>query len=546
MIEKTIFVTGGVCSSLGKGVAAASLGCLLESSGIRVTLQKIDPYLNVDPGTMNPYQHGEVYVTEDGAETDLDLGYYERFTSAVLSRDNSVTTGRVYQAVIERERRGEYLGQTVQVIPHITNEIKARIRAVAQNTDADVQLCEIGGTVGDIESVPFLEAIRQYGQERGRENVIFIHLTLIPYIGVAGEMKTKPTQHSVKELREIGIMPDILLCRTRHPLPKEMKEKIALFCNVPSQAVISAVDIESTIYEIPSWLRREGLDRIVIERLGLKTRQHDWSPWQKIVDTIKSAPRCARIAVIGKYMELQDAYRSLFEAIIHGGIGNDSRVEIIKLDAEEFESRPAAEILAGADAILVPGGFGMRGIEGKVQAIRYARENKIPFFGICLGLQCSVIEFTRNACGLANSNSTEFDPKTPHPVVSLLAEQRDIVDMGGTLRLGAWRCDVKQPSKAFSAYQQDTIMERHRHRYEVNNAYIETMQEHGMIVSGVCPQGNLVEMVEIPDHPWFVACQFHPEFKSRPRSPHPLFRDFVRAALEYQARKKENDPRTNQ
>ncbi|HNT33439.1 MAG TPA: CTP synthase, partial [bacterium] len=533
-MEKTIFVTGGVCSSLGKGVAAASLGCLLESSGLRVTLQKIDPYLNVDPGTMNPYQHGEVYVTDDGAETDLDLGYYERFTSAPLSRDNSVTTGRVYQAVIERERHGEYLGQTVQVIPHITNEIKSRILTVARNTDADVQLCEIGGTVGDIESVPFLEAIRQYGQERGRENVIYIHLTLIPYIGVAGEMKTKPTQHSVKELREIGIMPDILLCRTRSPLPKDMKEKIALFCNVAPRAVISAVDIQSTIYEIPSWLRQEGLDRIVVEKLGLKAHEHDWSPWQKIVDTIKSAPRCARIAVIGKYMELQDAYRSLFEAIIHGGIGNDSRVEIVKFDAEDLEQRPAGEILADVDGILVPGGFGMRGIEGKIQAIRYARENRIPFFGICLGLQCCVIEFTRNACGLAGANSTEFDPKTSHPVVSLLAEQRDIVDMGGTLRLGAWPCTVKPSSRAQSAYGQDEIMERHRHRYEVNNAYIEQMQEHGMIVSGICPQGNLVEMVEIPDHPWFVACQFHPEFKSRPRNPHPLFRDFVRAALEYQ------------
>lgn len=539
MIHKTVFVTGGVCSSLGKGVAAASLGCLLECSGLTVTLQKIDPYLNVDPGTMNPYQHGEVYVTEDGAETDLDLGYYERYTSAVLSKDNSVTTGRVYQAVIDRERRGGYLGQTVQVIPHITNEIKARIAKVAKNSDADVQICEIGGTVGDIESVPFLEAIRQYGQERGRENVLFMHLTLIPYLGVAGEMKTKPTQHSVKELREIGIMPDILLCRTKKALPKDMKEKIALFCNVSPSAVISAIDIQSTIYKIPSWLRGEGLDTIVVDRLGLKAKKHDWSPWQQVVDIITKSPKTARIAVIGKYMELQDAYRSLFEAIIHGGIGNESKVQIIKIDAEELEKKSPEEVFKDMDidGILVPGGFGTRGIEGKIAAVKYARENKIPFFGICLGLQCSVIEYARNVCKLDGANSTEVEPQTAHPVVSLLAEQHDVVDLGGTLRLGAWQCEVIENTKASQAYREETIFERHRHRYEVNNEFLEPLEKCGLVISGRCPTGNLVEMVEIPEHPWFLACQFHPEFKSRPRDPHPLFREFVKATLKYQSGK---------
>jgi CTP synthase len=537
-----IFVTGGVCSSLGKGIACASIGCLMEARGYSVILQKFDPYINVDPGTMSPYQHGEVYVTNDGAETDLDLGYYERFTSASITRKCSVSTGQIYEAVIKRERRGGYLGKTVQLIPHITDEIKRRVFEVAEEINADFQICEIGGTVGDIEGFPFLEAIRQIGWELGKERVLFIHLTLVPTITVAGEVKTKPTQHSVNKLREIGIQPHMLLCRTAYPLNKELKEKIALFCNIPAEAVVSARDIQTTIYEIPLAYREEGLDDLVLQHFGFQNGEPDMRDWKKIVATIKNPRRGpVHIAVVGKYIRLQDAYRSVYDALIHGGLANNAGVEIHPVHAEEIEKKGPDELLKDMDGILVPWGFGKRGIEGKIQTIQYARESKIPFFGICLGMQCSVVEFARHKLGLEGASSTEFDSDTPHPVISLLDEQRKIADKGGTMRLGAYPCSLVKGTNARKAYNEETISERHRHRWEFNNEYREMFAHEGFIVSGSSPDEKLVEIVELKDHPWFVGCQFHPELKSRPRDPHPLFRSFIRASLEYHDAKESTD-----
>jgi len=518
-------------------VACASIGCLLEARGYSVILQKLDPYINVDPGTMSPYQHGEVYVTEDGAETDLDLGYYERFTHAAITRKCSVSTGQIYDAVIKRERKGGYLGKTVQLIPHITDEIKRRVAEVSEDGGADFQICEIGGTVGDIEGYPFLEAIRQIGWELGPQRVLFIHLTLVPLITVAGEVKTKPTQHSVNKLREIGIQPSILLCRTSVPLNREMKEKIALFCNIPPQAVVSARDIQTTIYEIPLAYREEGLDELVVKHFGLNGGEPDLREWKKIVTTIKNPPRGpVKIGVVGKYIRLQDAYRSLYDAIIHGGLANKAGVEICPIHAEEVEKKGPREMLAGMDGVLVPWGFGKRGIEGKIATIQYTREHRIPFFGVCLGMQCGVVEFARNILGLKEASSTEFDPDTPDPVISLMDEQRKIVDKGGTMRLGAYPCILKKGTKAREAYGTDEVYERHRHRWEFNNQYLEAFEQQGFIVSGTSPGGHLVEIVELKDHPWFLGCQFHPELKSRPRAPHPLFKAFIRAALEYHER----------
>ena len=534
MATKFIFVTGGVLSSLGKGLASASTGSLLESRGFKVTLLKCDPYINVDPGTMSPFQHGEVFVTDDGAETDLDLGHYERFTEARLTKDNNITTGQIYFSVITKERRGDYLGGTVQVIPHITDEIKRGILRVAK--DMDVVIVEVGGTVGDIESLPFLEAIRQLKADVGRENVLYVHLTLVPYISAAGELKSKPTQHSVKELLEIGIQPDILLCRADRDLPKEMKKKIALFCNVSEKAVITARDV-STIYEVPLAFHREGLDALVMQMLGLPEREQYLSAWERIVATQKNPARRVTIAVVGKYVELRDAYKSLFEAITHGGIANDCQVTIKAVDAEKIERDGPKDHLHEVSGVLVPGGFGGRGIEGKIAAISYAREELVPFFGICLGMQCAVIDFARNVCGLNGANSREFDPHTPHPVIDLLPDQRGITNLGGTMRLGAYPCRLVPASKASLAYEASEISERHRHRYEVNNEYRDVLSRQGLVFSGFSPDGNLVEMVELHDHPWFVAGQFHPEFKSRPRRPHPLFRAFIRASLAYQEQK---------
>jgi CTP synthase len=531
MTTKYVFVTGGVLSSLGKGLASASIGCLLESRGFTVTLLKCDPYINVDPGTMSPFQHGEVFVTDDGAETDLDLGHYERFTEARLTKANNITTGQVYFSVITKERRGDYLGGTVQVIPHITDEIKRGILRVGK--DVDVTIVEVGGTVGDIESLPFLEAIRQLKVDVGRENILYVHLTLVPYITAAGELKSKPTQHSVKELLEIGIQPDILLCRADRDLPKDLKKKIALFCNVSEKAVITARDV-STIYEVPLVLHQEGLDGLVIRMLGLPERSQDLSGWGRIVHTIKHPSRQVTIAVVGKYLELRDAYKSLNEAIMHGGIANECQVTIKAVDAEKIERDGPKEYLRDVSGVLVPGGFGVRGIEGKIGAISYAREELVPFFGICLGMQCAVIEFARNVCGLTGANSREFDPHTPHPVIDLLPDQQGITNLGGTMRLGAYPCRLIKPSKTNQAYDAQDISERHRHRYEVNNEYRDILERHGLLLSGYSPNGTLVETVELPYHPWFVGGQFHPEFKSRPRRPHPLFREFIRAALVYQ------------
>jgi CTP synthase len=539
MATKFVFVTGGVLSSLGKGLASASIGSLLESRGFKVTLLKCDPYINVDPGTMSPFQHGEVFVTDDGAETDLDLGHYERFTEARLTKDNNITTGQIYFSVITKERRGDYLGGTVQVIPHITDEIKRGILRVAK--DVDVVIVEVGGTVGDIESLPFLEAVRQLKADVGRENVLYVHLTLVPYINAAGELKSKPTQHSVKELLEIGIQPDILLCRADRDLPKEMKKKIALFCNVSEKAVITARDV-STIYEVPLSLHREGIDELVMRMLGLPERAQDLSVWERIVHTVHHPSRQVAIAVVGKYLELRDAYKSLFEAIAHGGIANDCQVTIKAVDAEKVERDGPKEHLADVSGVLVPGGFGSRGIEGKIAAITYAREELVPFFGICLGMQCAVIEFARNLCGFTGANSREFDPHTPHPVIDLLPDQRGITNLGGTMRLGAYPCRLVPSSKAGQAYGAGEISERHRHRYEVNNEYRDSLSRHGLLLSGFSPDGNLVETVELPSHPWFVSGQFHPEFKSRPRRPHPLFREFIRASLAYQAANQKTDP----
>jgi CTP synthase len=539
-MTKYVFVTGGVVSSLGKGIAAASLGAILESRGIKVTHLKLDPYINVDPGTMSPFQHGEVFVTEDGAETDLDLGHYERFTRAKMGKRNNFTTGQIYESVIKKERRGDYLGRTVQVIPHITDEIKLHIKNGAQG--ADVAIVEVGGTVGDIESLPFLEAIRQMGIEEGRQNTCFIHLTLLPYIATAGELKTKPTQHSVKELREIGIQPDVLLCRADRPVPDDERRKIALFTNVAHEAVISVVDSDS-IYKIPAMLHDQMLDEIVCHKLNILARAADLSVWNKLIDALEHPERSVNIAFVGKYVDLTESYKSLSEALIHAGIHTRSKIAIHYLDSEAIE-RDGTDALAGMDAILVPGGFGKRGVEGKIAAIRFARENKVPYLGICLGMQLAVIEFARDVAGMEGAHSTEFDPDTPHPVIALITEwldregrveKRDAdADLGGTMRLGGQACALVADSLARKVYGADTIVERHRHRYEVNNIYLNRLQQAGLKVSGKSEDGRLCEMVELPDHPWFIGCQFHPEFTSSPRAGHPLFTAFVRAALAHQ------------
>ncbi len=526
---KYIFVTGGVVSSLGKGIAAASLGRLLVERGLSVTMQKFDPYINVDPGTMSPFQHGEVFVTDDGAETDLDLGHYERFIDRSLSRQNNVTTGWIYQTVINKERRGEYLGSTVQVIPHITDEIKNAIRRTAPGHD--VVITEIGGTVGDIESLPFLEAIRQFRQEVGRDNALFIHLTLVPYIAAAGELKTKPTQHSVRDLMEIGIQPDILICRSEQPIAVDIKRKIALFCNVDFGCVIESPDVKS-IYEIPLRFLEQGLDREVCQRLRLETREPDLQGWRSMSERILRPNKRVRIAVVGKYTDLRDAYKSVQEALIHGGIPNDAKVDVEWIASDQFTDQPAtARLLSGYDGLLIPGGFGERGIGGMVEAIRWARENDLPFFGICLGLQVAIIEFARNVCRLPDTNSTEFEPNCETPVISLMHSQRDVSDLGGTMRLGAYAARLRPGSRAAQAYGSTEISERHRHRWEVSNAYRDVLAEFGLRLSGQSPDGGLVEVIELPDHAWFIGCQFHPELKSRPTRPHPLFAGFIAAAL---------------
>jgi CTP synthase len=531
---KFIFVTGGVVSSLGKGIAAASLGRLLVERGLSVTMQKFDPYINVDPGTMSPFQHGEVFVTDDGAETDLDLGHYERFIDRSLTQQNNVTTGRIYQTVIHKERRGEYLGSTVQVIPHITDEIKHAIRRSAPGHD--VVITEIGGTVGDIESLPFLEAIRQFRQEVGRDNAIFIHLTLVPYIAAAGELKTKPTQHSVRDLMQIGIQPDILICRSEQPLGADIKRKIALFCNVDFDCVIESPDVRS-IYEIPLRFHEQGFDGVVCERLRLNTPEPDLGRWRAMTERILRPTHRVKIAVVGKYTDLHDAYKSVHEALIHGGIAHDAGVDIHWLASDRFTNADLTrEILDGFDGLLIPGGFGIRGIEGMIEAVRWARENNLPFFGICLGLQIAIIEFARNVCRLPNPNSTEFVPDCESPVIALMPSQRDVVDLGGSMRLGAYAARLRNGSRAAQAYGTTEISERHRHRWEVSNAYRDVLAEFGLRLSGVSPDGGLVEVIELPEHPWFLGCQFHPELKSRPTRPHPLFVGFIGAALERRRR----------
>ena len=540
---KYIFITGGVLSSLGKGVSAASIGALLEARGLTVTFLKLDPYINVDPGTMSPFQHGEVFVTDDGAETDLDLGHYERYTSARMGKKNNFTTGQIYDAVINKERRGEYLGGTVQVIPHITDEIKQKIRAVGGG--ADIAIVEIGGTVGDIESLPFLEAIRQLKTDLGKENVLYVHLTLVPYIGTAGQLKTKPTQHSVKELLEIGIQPDILICRTDRLLPDDVKSKIALFCNIDKSAVITALDV-GHIYEVPLVFHQEGIDEKIVEFLNIWTGMPNLSKWEEIVKRINHPESATTIAVIGKYVNLIDSYKSLNEALLHGGIANNCRVNLKFVDSEEIEKKGAKDLLSGVQGILVPGGFGNRGIEGKIEAIRHARENKIPFFGICLGMQLAVIEFARTVCGLKEAHSAEFVPDTPYPVIFLLKEWIDYKNnvvqkrdetsyLGGTMRLGEYPCKVQKDTFTYQAYQKELIHERHRHRYEFNQKYQEILVNNGLNLGGTSPDGKLVEIIELSDHPWFLGCQFHPEFKSRPKDPHPLFREFIHASLGYKS-----------
>ncbi len=530
MKTKFIFVTGGVVSSIGKGLAAASLGALLEARGLRVTLQKLDPYINVDPGTMSPFQHGEVFVTDDGAETDLDLGHYERYTSAKLSKKSNFTTGQVYYSVIEKERRGDYLGGTVQVIPHITDEIKHKILENAKG--ADVAIVEVGGTVGDIESLPFLEAIRQFKADRGPGNVLYLHVTLVPYIRTAGELKSKPTQHSVKELREIGIQPDILICRCEQDLPKEVKSKIALFCNVEDKTVITSADADH-IYAVPLALNLEGLDEQVVDKLNIWTKSPDLTPWQEVVATLRNPPNGeVRIAVVGKYVNLADSYKSLNEALTHGGLANDCRVRLDFVDAELIEQDGVDGVLDAADGILVPGGFGERGTEGKIKAIEFARTRKVPFFGICLGMQMAVVEFGRNVCGLPDAWSSEFKADCANPLIHLMQEQKGVVRKGGTMRLGAYPCTLAKGTVALKAYGSTDIFERHRHRYEFNNAYREVLTANGLVLSGIFKEGDLVEVVEIADHPWFLGCQFHPEFKSKPLNPHPLFRAFIAAALQ--------------
>ncbi len=535
-MPKYIFITGGVVSSLGKGVAAASIGSLLESRGLRVTLQKIDPYLNVDPGTMSPYQHGEVFVTDDGAETDLDLGHYERYTNARLTSDNNWTTGRIYERIIAKERRGEYLGKTVQVIPHVTNEIKAAIRKVSG--EVDVVIVEIGGTVGDIESLPFLEAIRQMRQEEGRDNTVFIHLTLVPYIATAGELKTKPTQHSVKDLLQIGIQPDILLCRSERFLPRELKAKIALFCNVAEDAVITARDVAST-YEVPICLGQEGVDEIILRYLRMEAGERDLSRWQELVGGLANPRDEVSIAIVGKYVELEDAYKSLKEALVHGGLAHNLRTVIHWVEAEGVAGEGWQHQLEEFDGILVPGGFGRRGIAGMINAIQFARTREVPYFGICLGMQCAVIEFARHACGLEGADSSEFDPSTAHRVIYKLRELTGVDELGGTMRLGAWPCRLQPDSFAHQAYGTGEISERHRHRYEFNAEYQEMLTAAGMRISGLTPDNTYVEIVEIPHHPWFLGCQFHPEFKSKPLDPHPLFKAFLGAAYKHRQQRLE-------
>ncbi len=531
-MTKYIFVTGGVVSSLGKGITAASLGRLLKNRGLKVTIQKFDPYINVDPGTMSPYQHGEVFVTDDGAETDLDLGHYERFIDINLTKNSSVTTGKIYSTVIGKERRGEYLGGTVQVIPHITNEIKERVFRAGREAGSDVVITEIGGTVGDIESLPFLEAIRQIKSDIGRENVMYIHVTLIPYIKAAGEVKTKPTQHSVKELRSIGIQPNVIVCRTEHPLTDDLKRKIGLFCDIDVNGVIECLDAE-TLYDVPLELRAQGLDDYVIQHLRLEAGAPDMTEWETLVKRVKSLEKTTEIAIVGKYVALHDAYLSVSEALGHAGIHAGTKVNIRWVNAEEVYPHNVAELLRGVSGILVPGGFGDRGIEGKVTAIRYARENKIPFFGICLGMQVAVVEFARSMCGMDGANSSEIHPATPYPVIDLLPEQKEIEDLGGTMRLGLYPCKLASGSLGAACYGEELVYERHRHRYEFNNEYRDQIESAGLRISGTSPDGRLVEMVELPDHPWFLAVQFHPEFTSRPNRPQPLFREFVKASLVY-------------
>ena len=531
-MAKYIFVTGGVVSSLGKGITAASLGRLLKNRGIKVTIQKFDPYINIDPGTMSPYQHGEVFVTDDGAETDLDLGHYERFIDINLTKMSNITAGKVYWNVLNKERKGDYLGSTVQVIPHITNEIKQRVYDVAQADNADVVITEIGGTVGDIESLPFIEAIRQVKKEVGKNDVLYIHVTLVPFISAAGELKTKPTQHSVKELRGIGIQPDIIVCRTEKELSKEMKEKLALFCDVDANAVIEN-RTASTIYEVPLMMQKEGLDRIVLEKLNMDVSPANMEDWERMVYKINHPSKKIKIAVVGKYVELPDAYMSVTEALHHAGIANDCDVRIQWVNSEKIENSDVelSEVFAGCKGILVPGGFGDRGVEGKIVAIQYARENKIPFLGLCLGMQCAVIEFARHVCGLEDANSTEFNEETSAPVIALMTSQKDVVKKGGTMRLGAYPCKLAEGTNARKAYGEAEIQERHRHRFEFNNAYRAQLSEAGLVISGTLPDDSLVEVVEVKDHPWFVASQVQPELKPRPNNPHPLFRDFITAAL---------------
>lgn len=529
---KYIFITGGVVSSLGKGIACASLGYLLKARGMNVSIQKLDPYINVDPGTMSPFQHGEVYVTDDGAETDLDLGHYERFLDQNMSRLNNATTGQIYFDVITKERRGDFLGSTVQVIPHITDEIKKRIKSVNKDKALDAVIVEIGGTVGDIESLPFLEAIRQFGLEESKENTLFVHLTLIPFVSGGDELKTKPTQHSVMRLREIGIQPDILLCRSDRHLPKNVKDKIALFCNVRPEAVIEAIDVDM-IYEVPLGFAKQNFDRLVVDHFNWELKNPELSTWEQMVNRYKKATQEITIAICGKYVILPDAYKSILESFIHAGIENDVRVKVRFVDTEKVMPGNENEHLKGVSGILVPGGFGERGVEGKLTTIRYSRENEIPFLGICLGLQCAVSEFARNIAGLERANSIEFDPDTPHPVINIMEDQKSITKKGGTMRLGAYPCKVKSGTKAYQAYGDGMISERHRHRYEVNNAYRDRLESLGLVFSGTAPDDSLVEMIELPDHPWFVGCQFHPELKSRAVKAHPLFREFIKAALKF-------------
>ena len=530
-MTKYIFVTGGVVSSLGKGIVAASVGRVLKNRGLKVTLQKFDPYLNVDPGTMSPYQHGEVFVTEDGAETDLDLGHYERFIDVNLGQYSNVTAGRVYSSIIEKERRGDYLGGTVQVIPHVTNEIKSRVLLAGESSDADVVITEIGGTTGDIESLPFLEAIRQIRSDLGRENVCYIHCTLLPYIKAAGEMKTKPTQQSVKELRGLGIQPDIIVVRNELALTDELRAKISLFCDIPKQNVIESRDV-SNLYELPVNLKAQKIDDIVLKHFGLSAPEADMTEWLALVDRVDNLKENVKIALVGKYVELHDAYISVVESLKHAGYKNNSKITIDWIQSEDVTEENVNDYLKDADGILVPGGFGDRGVEGKITAIKYARENKVPFFGICLGMQLAAVEFARNVCGLTGAHSSELDPNTPYPIINLLPDQENVVEMGGTLRLGSYPCTLAEGSVAHKEYGEINITERHRHRYEFNNYYRERLTDKGLVLSGVSPDGRLVEIVELPEHPWFVAGQFHPEFKSRPEKAHPLFAGFIRASLE--------------